>query len=30
LAQQRAFTGGKELDDWLTAQAEIERLFGPA
>jgi hypothetical protein len=30
LARQRAFTSNKELDDWLAAEAEIERVLGPA
>jgi len=27
-AEKRGFEAGRELDDWLEAEAEINRLFG--
>lgn len=28
LAEARGFTGGCELEDWLTAEAEVNKLIG--
>lgn len=28
-AEKRGFSGGNELEDWLLAEAEVDRLAGP-
>jgi len=30
LAEQRGFKGGRHLNDWLEAEAEIESIYGKA
>jgi len=30
LAEQHGFGSGREMDDWLKAEAKIEHIFGPA
>jgi hypothetical protein len=29
-AEQRGFSGGSEVEDWLAAEADVERLLGAA
>lgn len=29
LAERRGFQAGHELEDWLAAEREVDRMFGP-